>query len=479
MDLAETNAPPENSIDRRSDNHITKPRSGSTVFAASLNLTNSILGAGCIGYGGAIAQSGGLISIFSMLLCAILSKVSFDVIIALSLETKAENSSYEELASHACGFYGMLAVLISKGLFSFGCLVAYIIIVRDNFSSASRHLFGLDKPETCDATGVWCSLVFNDDFAAFILSATVMLPLSLLRDMTPLASFSALKISSLVLIVLTLCFLCVETEIPDDGREHVETNLGHWLLVRPGFIQNTGTFVFTFVAQHTVHLVYQSLRPEVQNIRHWKIVSSLSIAMSTCLALPIGLFAYFKYWEETTSDLFSLYPPQPAVDIARLLLCLTMLLTYPMPLFSFRELIIVSLFKHNVKSETTHSNQDGVMRAQESDHLLLKLESEKYYQKNPWLLSGDEHQLHRKCHVVLTVAIWAGTLVLALLAPSLGDVLNLVGCLSGSLIAFILPGVISYQMHGYTFVGSTLFTVGVLVGCVGTFFSVIDLLGDL
>lgn len=437
------------------------------------------LGAGCIGYGGAIAQSGGLISIFSMLLCAILSKASFDMIIALSLEIKAENSSYEELASHACGFYGMLAVLISKGFFSFGCLVAYIIIVRDNFSPASRHLFGLDKPERCDAAGLWCWLVLNDDFAAFILSATIMLPLSLLRDMTPLASFSALKIFTLVLIVLTLCFLYVETEIPEGGSKHVETNVGHWLSVRPGFIQNMGTFVFTFVAQHTVHLVYQSLWPGVQNIKHWKIVSSLSIAMSSCLALPIGLFAYLKYWEETTSDLFSLYPPQPAVDIARLLLCLTMLLTYPMPLFSFRELIIVSLPKHNVKSERAHSNQDDKMRAHESDHLLMKLESKKYHQKNHWLLRGDDHQLHRQYHFVLTVAIWAITLTLALSAPSLGEVLNLVGCLSGSLIAFILPGVISYQMHGYTFVGSTLFTVGVLVGCVGTFFSLVDLMRDL
>lgn len=42
MELAETNDPLEISIDRLSDKHMTKPRSGSTVFSASLNLTNSM-----------------------------------------------------------------------------------------------------------------------------------------------------------------------------------------------------------------------------------------------------------------------------------------------------------------------------------------------------------------------------------------------------------------------------------------------------
>ena len=108
---------------------------GSSVLGAIFNFTNSIVGAGCIGLGGAIASSGGLVSITLVLFFAVLTKVSLDLLIRLSIEhsTSTMMASYEDLAEIGMGYWkGRVLVMICKLLYSFGCLVAYVIVIKDN-----------------------------------------------------------------------------------------------------------------------------------------------------------------------------------------------------------------------------------------------------------------------------------------------------------------------------------------------------------
>ena len=56
------------------DEEAVRP-SGSSVGGVVFNFTNSIIGAGAIGLVVAIAQSGGLVSLASMLLFALLTKI--------------------------------------------------------------------------------------------------------------------------------------------------------------------------------------------------------------------------------------------------------------------------------------------------------------------------------------------------------------------------------------------------------------------
>jgi hypothetical protein len=52
-------------------------RHGSSVAGATFNFTNAIVGAGAIGLGGAVAVSGGLISIFLILFFGLLTKLRY------------------------------------------------------------------------------------------------------------------------------------------------------------------------------------------------------------------------------------------------------------------------------------------------------------------------------------------------------------------------------------------------------------------
>jgi sodium-coupled neutral amino acid transporter 11 len=391
---------------------------GSSILGASLNFSNSIVGAGVVGVGGAIANSGGIVSLVSALGFAALTKLSFDIVIDLALETNATTSSYEDLGRVAFGTSGYLAVSISKGLFAFGCLVAYVVICKLSFAPACRSLF-LEDPSIPPGEGI-TSIFFDETWSTLFLSATVMLPLSLMRDMTLLEKFSAAKIVIFMLIVLILIYLAMTISSDEIGSaENPHTFHDHWLAVNPGFLQSMGTFVFAFIGQHMCHLVYHSLRPEDRNLDGWKRVSTLSVALAALLSLSMGFAVYVTFWEAADSNMFGLYPPSPAVDTARILLCIEIVLTYPPAFFSCRDLII-GFLPHGKR-------QDDDGQVTEKDVLLGQ-----HVETRWWLLTSDERQLIRPFHAALTIVLWAATVGLALAAPSLGDVLNLVGCATGT-----------------------------------------------
>jgi hypothetical protein len=75
-------------------------------------------------------------------------------------------------------------------------------------------------------------------------------------------------------------------------------------------------------------------------------------------------------------------------------------------------------------------------------------------------------------HVLLTLAFWLVSVGVALVAPTLGDVLNIVGCGTGSLIAFILPAIFARANGDKGWKTMGILVIGVLVAVLGTVFSI-------
>lgn len=96
-----------------------------------------------------------------------------------------------------------------------------------------------------------------------------------------------------------------------------------------------------------------------------------------------------------------------------------------------------------------------------------------------WLLpEGDGRQLTFAWHYSLTFGIWLSITVLAIKSPSLGDVLNLVGSFSGTLIAFVLPAAFSFKLRGYSQMAWIILIVGGVVGFLGSTFALAKFLRD-
>jgi solute carrier family 38 (sodium-coupled neutral amino acid transporter), member 11 len=285
--------------------HAPSIEGGSSLPDAVFNFTNSIVGAGCIGLGSAIALSGGFISVFMVIFFAILTKLSLDLLIRLSLDPSLtastpfsshnhEKLSYEDMAQLVMGRAGRMVVMLCKFSYSFGCLVAYVIVIKDNCGSALKSLiYGSHRGEThvddfpSHLNNFLYNLVSQNVWFTWIISSTTILPLCMLRDMTPLAFSSLVSVACMIMIVAIVIYIYFDCP---DVRQGGGTFYENWIEIRPGILGNLGTFVFTFVSQHTVHMVFASLKPRLQTIKNWKIVSSCSLLCSATVSLLVGLF---------------------------------------------------------------------------------------------------------------------------------------------------------------------------------------------
>jgi amino acid permease len=222
---------------------------------------------------------------------------------------------------------------------------------------------------------------------------------------------------------------------------------------------------------------------------------------STTVSLTVGVVVYMTFWQTTKSDIFEIYPQSWIIDVAKLLLCITMVLTFPLPFFACRELLIITLIhpfcgidlvssvessndlQRPLLAEETVEATDDIGAANSDDtasitSVLSRRVLQTVTPKN-WLLPDDDRQLQLPGHVALTVKLWIVATGLAIAAPSLGDVLNLVGCATGTIIAFILPGLLSLRIEGYSNLACLILVVGGVVGTVGTYFSLKKLVIDI
>jgi amino acid permease len=211
-------------------------QNGSSLAGAIFNFTNSIVGAGAIGLGGAIAISGGAISIALILFFGILTKLSLDLVIRLSITTPGAHGSYEDLAQVGLGTWGRLLVMACKLFYSFGCLVAYIIVVKDNFAHGLKHLLYGDNDDMTSSHNMSYldSILQSEAWTTWVLASTVILPLCLMRDMTPLASLSVVSVFSMVAIVAIIMYMFfAHPEIQQPGGSTYEK----WFEIRPGVLE--------------------------------------------------------------------------------------------------------------------------------------------------------------------------------------------------------------------------------------------------
>ncbi|KAL7566861.1 hypothetical protein ACA910_021355 [Epithemia clementina (nom. ined.)] len=498
----------------------------STVWSCTVNVTNAIIGAGCIGYGGAMANSGGYIFIVLMTFFAILFKFSFDMLVELVLlpprrggvhhktdsrklpdpsSAAAATASFENLPILS-GYkrIGLWIVMASKGFYSLGCMVAYVVIIKNNLASGCKglipsswlHWFGLSSSsvDSTVSTPTQSFLVLNmlnnadgEMLATMLVCLTVMLPLCLLRDVSLLARFSSAKIALYCIMLAIVMYLFITLPQPASQQAELSFYDKWWDVKIPDIFQNMGTIVLSFATAHNIHILFRSLQPQHCNMRDWRRITTMSMTFSYFLFLGLALFAYMTYWDQTSSDLFLQYPQNiPVVSVARVLLSISMLFTYPMAMFALREIVTLCLDamvkrpkkRRSIKGAGDCSVPTSAMaplEGEEQDSLIITVANAPETLDRKGAADPATTSTSLLQHVVVTVTLWAASMILAMNGASLGQVLNLIGCASGTLISFILPAIFSFRLQGVTFWGTIFMFAGCFVGIVGTWFSIKDL----
>lgn len=107
----------------------------STVNQSMVNLLNAILGTGVLGLPYCFKTCGVLLSTMAILIC--LAVCTFSLQALLYCSTVTSKYSYEDVAHATLGLNGRRVVRLSTLALLLGCVVAYINIISDIFSSVA------------------------------------------------------------------------------------------------------------------------------------------------------------------------------------------------------------------------------------------------------------------------------------------------------------------------------------------------------
>ncbi len=270
------------------ENTNTSGEGDSSIFGAGFNFINSIVGAGIIGIPIAIKECGLFFGIFLVIFVAILINHSTIMIIECGIVAKKLN--LEELCRHLFGVHGYNVCALSMFVFAYGAMIAYTIIIGDTVPIALNFFIGEDAP---GRTAVM-----------LISGCCIILPLSMLRDMSSLSSTSLISIAADFFMVL---FICIRAKHAAD-KENTEFEAPADVTVISGatIAEGLGTISFAFVCQHSSFLVYRSMREGTLN--NWKKVSNASLTIAGVMCLLLGLVGYLAFGDFTEADIMNNFP---------------------------------------------------------------------------------------------------------------------------------------------------------------------------
>ena len=349
----------------------------SSIMSAVSNFVNSIVGAGIIGLPFALSQSGFWMGIIMMVALALL--VDWTVRLLIRSGKLASRSSYQDLVEFCFGSRGLAYVSVFQFIFAFGAMCAYLVIVGDTMPIVLRQMVGNGSELVLFLT--------SRRFVIFITTLFISFPLSLYRDISKLANTSALALFALIFILVAV--IVEGPQQPAELRDSPPLDF-----IRDGFLQAIGVISFAFVCHHNSFLIYGSLREP--SLDRWSLVTHLSTGISCILSLSLAVPGYLLFGEKTRGNILNNFSHDNTVmNIARTCFALNMFTTFPLECFVCREVI------------------------------------ENYY------FPGKP--ISTRLNIILTTLLTAASLMIALSTCDLGFVLELTGCFSATVLAYILP----------------------------------------
>ena len=354
----------------------------SSILAACFNFTNSIIGAGIIGLPLALREAGmpfGLI-----LLLGIGVVVAYTVDLLPRLGKMAGKNNYIDLTYHCFGKWGYYYMGIMQFLFPFGAMIAYLVIIGDSMTDAVR---------SGTSNGVLTSRYFWISIFAWL----IIFPISLPRNVAHLAKFSGLSLASVVFVVLAVTIEGAKIR-DEDG---FEVPNGAYDFADSRIFQAIGIISFAYVCHHNTFLLFDSLKDRTLN--RFRRVVFISVAFSVAMSVWLGVAGYVAFYDKTDANILNNFPiDNTAINFARVLFSLTMVLTFPLELFVCRNVGELLVFRNKPQS--------------------------------------------RVRHISWTFGLVAIPYIIAMSTDNLSAVLELTGDFAASSLAYILPGAIYLKL---------------------------------
>ncbi|PWN53419.1 hypothetical protein IE53DRAFT_324819 [Violaceomyces palustris] len=359
---------------------------GAGVFDGTVNMANSILGAGIVGLPYSMRESGFFAGLVLLVGLSFLTDWTIRLIV---LNAKLSGRlTYIEIMEHCFGHKGKAAVSIFQFAFAFGGMCAFCVSTGDTIPHVVVSIF----PSLAG------SLLSNRQVIITFCTLTISYPLSLYRNIESLSKASAIALLSMVVIILAVIVRGPAT--PDELKG--DSSLRLTVVNFSNLVRSISVISFAFVCHHNSLLIYGSLKEPSMN--KFGKVTHYSTFIAAVATISMSVAGYWTFEDKTLSNILNNFPETDTmVNVARGLFGLNMLTTLPLECFVCREVLEHYFFA-------------GVF--------------------------------DRPRHLAMTTGLVVSAMVVSLLTCDLGIVLELTGGLSATALAFIFPSLCYLKLSG-------------------------------
>ncbi|CAL8367303.1 unnamed protein product [Lota lota] len=379
---------------------------GKTSFGMSIfNLSNAIMGSGILGLAFAMSNTGIILFIILLLAIAILSAYSIHLLLRSAGVVGIR--AYEQLGNRAFGQPGKVVAACIITVHNIGAMSSYLFIVKSELPLVIQAFLG--KYEN---TGEW---FLEGNYLIMIVSAAVILPLALMKQLGYLGYTSGFSLSCMVFFLISVIYkkFNIPCPLPVYGHNMTERDITHVnetdlmadFCLAKFFTINSQTaytipiLAFAFVCHPEVLPIYTELRDA--NKKRMQKVANISILAMFVMYLLTALFGYLTFYRGVESELLHTYSLVDPLDVlflcVRLAVLVAVTLTVPVVLFPIRRAIIQ-------------------------------------------IICPDK-PFHWARHIAIAVVLLIIVNLLVILVPSIRDIFGLIGATSAPSLIFILPGI--------------------------------------
>jgi len=296
-------------------------------------MTNTILGAGISGYAYAFLEGGIISSIIIVLVMAIITDYSLNLLVKVSRISGEAN--YEVVAKKGFGILGYILICSLLFIFSFFTLLAYTIIIGDTIPTVISVFAG---------QGTWIASRYLWITLAIIF---VVAPICMLDNISKLEKFSAISIiTEMILTAVVIVEAIIGYINLIQGQPSIIPGWpSSYILLLMNYMNifgAIGIFSFSFVCHHTVLLLFSSLKKP--STRRFGIVVHLTVFLSACVMLTIGFFGSIAFQNRTQGNILNSLPLNSfPSNLARIAIGMTMVFTIPIEMYVCRTAAVALL----------------------------------------------------------------------------------------------------------------------------------------
>ncbi|ODQ83242.1 hypothetical protein BABINDRAFT_57640 [Babjeviella inositovora NRRL Y-12698] len=396
-----------------------------TAGSASINLLNTIIGAGMLAMPYGIKSNGVLLGIFVVILSGASSSFG------LYLQTKC--TRYVPVG-HASFFalsqltYPSLSVIFDLAI-AVKCLgvgISYLVVVGDLMPKIAKSLIDdtyLEGHGILLERNFWISLFM-----------VIVVPLSFLKRLDSLRYASMVALSSVAYLAVLVVVHFFKKDIVEKGPVNyfvphsVSSALGSFPI-----------FVFAYTCHQNMFSLVNEL--EDKSSRNMNRVISYAIGIAMTLYVIVGVSGYLTFGDLVGGNIIVSYPESFSSTFGRVAIACLVVLSYPLQCHPCRA--SVNNILHYFDILLGGEDETSKVAAAEEQRLVGSGDDQSSTANEQVIVA-----LTKRNHLIITSFVLLISYLVAISVRSLEHVLAFVGSTGSTSISFILPGIFGYKMIG-------------------------------